>query len=67
MGKNPKKEENNVVAITRCCADGCTKRDTRANFCNEHFTWYKEGLITGEGHKAKDFDKKLQQYKARVA
>ncbi len=67
MSKNPKKEVNNVVALTRCCTEGCSKRDTRASFCEEHFMWYKEGLITGEGHKAKDFDKKLQQFKARAA
>jgi hypothetical protein len=66
MGKNPKKEDN-VVALTRCCTDNCAKRDTRAGFCDEHFMWFKEGLITKEGNKVKDFDKKIQQYKLRAS
>lgn len=58
---------NKVVAMTRCACDGCTKRDTRASFCDEHFMWFKEGLITKEGHKVKDFDKKHIAFKSRTA
>ena len=62
-----KKEKNNVIEFSRCIAEGCSKKDARAGFCEEHFMWFKEGLITAKGEKVKDFDKKMQQYKARVA
>ncbi len=52
---------NNVVTIERCCTEGCKSRASRAGFCNEHFLWFKEGLVTREGKKVKDFDQKHQQ------
>ena len=55
---------NNVVSIVvdRCKAEGCKSKATRAGFCEEHYLWFKEGLVTAEGHPAKDFDKKYQQF-----
>lgn len=55
---------NNVVSIVvdRCKVDGCKSKSTRAGFCEEHYTWFKEGLVTAEGHFAKDFEKKYQQF-----
>lgn len=55
---------NNVVAlvIDRCKAEGCKSKAHRAGFCEEHFLWFKEGLVTADGHFAKDFDKKYQQF-----
>jgi hypothetical protein len=51
-----------VVPITanKCLHDECKAKPDKAGFCSEHFTWYKEGLINGQGHKVPDFDKKWQ-------
>jgi len=64
------KKENQVpgqvisLASVKCQADGCKSKPTRAGFCEEHFDWFKAGLITKEGHRAMDFDKKYQHYLA---
>jgi hypothetical protein len=55
------------VLILKCACDGCTTRPTRAQFCDSHYLWFKEGLITKEGHKAKDYDKKYQHFMRRSA
>ncbi len=56
----------NVVSMAdyRCHADGCKAKSTKAGFCEEHFAWFKAGLITKEGVKAQDFEKKIYQYQA---
>lgn len=46
----------------RCKAESCNEKITRMDFCNEHFNWFKEGLITKEGERPKDFDKKYNAY-----
>lgn len=63
MSENKKLEKqvpNNVVALgpTKCTAEGCNKKPSKAGFCEEHFEWFKAGLITKEGAKAADFEKK---------
>lgn len=62
--KNQEKQipQNNVVSLQsmKCKAEGCKKKPERADFCSEHYLWFKEGLITAEGYHAKDFDKKYQ-------
>jgi len=60
----PGASTNNVVSIVidRCKAEGCKGKSTKAGFCDEHYTWFKEGLVTVDGHFAKDFDKKYQQF-----
>jgi hypothetical protein len=45
-----------------CLAEGCGKGSERAEFCTEHFQWFKIGLITKTGARAKDFDKKFMQH-----
>jgi hypothetical protein len=50
------------MASMRCKADGCNKKSSRADFCEEHFEWFKMGLITKEGKRAADFEKKFQQH-----
>ena len=57
----------NVVPFKaeKCVAEGCKKNPEKAQFCGEHFTWFKEGLITAEGQKAKDFDKKYNMWMQR--
>jgi hypothetical protein len=32
------------------------------NFCKEHYDWFKFGLITKEGKRPTDFDKKYTAY-----
>jgi hypothetical protein len=58
---------NNVIQLAahKCLADDCKSRPTLAGFCDEHYAWFKEGLITKEGHKAKDFDKKYYAFSRR--
>lgn len=52
---------NNVISLAahKCCAESCKAKPDRAGFCSEHYVWFKEGLLTLEGYKAKDFDKKF--------
>lgn len=60
--------KHNVVALPgMCLAEDCKKRSEKANFCMEHFDWFKEGLVTKEGRKPTDFDKKHFDYTRRLA
>ncbi|MCC7405398.1 MAG: hypothetical protein IT288_13450 [Bdellovibrionales bacterium] len=53
----------NVVSLPeRCPVEKCGKKPTRSAFCEEHFHWFKEGLVNRKGEKPKDFDKKYQHY-----
>lgn len=47
---------------TACKSQGCKKKSDKMDFCNEHYDWFKFGLITREGVKPIDFDKKYQSY-----
>ena len=54
---------NNVVAMpSQCGCEGCKKKADQMNFCAEHFDWFKFGLITKEGKRPSDFDKKFTAY-----
>ena len=61
----PKTQNNSAAPSTTgsgfCLADGCKKSTELADFCGTHFLWFKLGLITKRGAKAKDFEKKLSQ------
>lgn len=60
--------KSNVTALPgMCLAESCKHRSEKANFCMEHFDWFKEGLITKEGRKPTDFDKKHFDYTRRLA
>ena len=50
-----------------CHAEGCKKKTERIGFCNEHFLWFKAGLIKKDGTYPKDFDKKYIQYMRKAA
>jgi hypothetical protein len=56
-----------VVALSKCAADGCKKPTELMNFCKEHYDWFKWGLITKEGKRPVDFDKKYQAFMKRKA
>ncbi|HVK59901.1 MAG TPA: hypothetical protein VM432_00050 [Bdellovibrionales bacterium] len=61
-------QSDNVVAMpTRCACDGCSKKSELQNFCAEHYDWFKFGLITKEGKKPIDFDKKFMAFKKHAA
>ncbi len=66
-GSNQKGGNSNVIDLASklCCAEGCKKRTDVAEFCTEHFAWYKEGLINKKGVRPKDFDKKHQAFLQR--
>ncbi|MGE3973837.1 MAG: hypothetical protein AB7F59_04850 [Bdellovibrionales bacterium] len=51
----------NQTSVNKCLAD-CGKKPQVAGFCEEHFRWFKEGMITKEGKKPVDFDKKLLNF-----
>lgn len=51
----------------KCTAEECKKTPEKAGFCQEHYTWFKEGLITLQGQRAKDFDKKYHAWLRRKA
>jgi len=52
---------NNVIEMPKACPV-CGGKAHRAGFCNEHFLWFKEGLVNRKGEKPKDFDKKYQHF-----
>lgn len=57
---------DNVVAMTSTCLfEKCGKKAERMGFCDEHYMWFKEGLINKKGQKPSDFDKKYQDYLSR--
>jgi hypothetical protein len=58
---------NNVVTLSRCVSEGCGKKTERDTFCNEHFHWFKAGLINTKGKRPKDFDKKYRQFLQKKA
>ncbi len=74
-GKKPKqenhkheghKDNSNVVNMPiRCKTEGCSKKSEKAEFCAEHFTWFKEGLITKEGKRPVDFERKMYHFQNR--
>ena len=64
--KKPKQEMNNVVEMVKRCPV-CKGKEARAGFCEEHFMWFKEGLINRKGEKPSDFDKKYQSFMRKQA
>lgn len=63
--KNKPKGEapsDGAAVLNRCSVENCKKKAVRMNFCEEHYLWFKEGLVNKEGRKPKDFDKKYQNY-----
>ena len=62
--KIEKQVPNNVVSLSdhKCKFVECKSKPSRAGFCNEHFDWFKAGLITKDGLRAADFEKKFHAY-----
>lgn len=66
-GQQPAAGGNVIPLNTNCCVEKCGKKSTRMNFCEEHFGWFKEGLVNKKGERPSDFDKKFQAYSRRKA
>jgi len=68
--KEKEKEKANLTVVAggggttavKCQFVECKAHPKRANFCSTHFDWFKEGIITAKGERAKDFDKKMMWY-----
>jgi hypothetical protein len=61
------KPADNVVVLERCKAEGCKDKAEQMGFCKEHHDWFKWGMLTKEGKKPIDFDKKYQAFQKRKA
>ncbi len=61
------KSQSATAPADFCPTEGCKKPVERMHFCNEHFHWYKEGLINKKGMRPTDFDKKYQNYMRKKA
>ncbi len=63
-----KQMPSNVTQLRpeKCISEDCKKKPERAGFCEEHYFWFKEGLLTIDGYKAKDFDKKYHAWLRRT-
>jgi hypothetical protein len=64
MSKPKKPEGHGVAEINYCKCEGCKKTQARFTFCESHYDWFKFGLITKEGKKVSDFDKKWGHFEA---
>ena len=58
---------SNVLPLSRCSAESCSKKSEIMNFCNEHYAWFKFGLVNKEGKRPSDFDKKYTAYMKKKA
>lgn len=45
----------------------CGKKSAKMHFCQEHFMWFKAGLVNRRGEKPSDFDKKYQSFLRKEA
>jgi hypothetical protein len=61
------KENKGPVTADRCPVAECKSPVKRMHFCEEHFFWFKDGLVNKHGEKPTDFDKKFQNYKRKKA
>jgi hypothetical protein len=61
-----KKPEGTATVAEHCKCEGCKLPQSRLSFCEPHYDWFKFGLITREGKKVGDFEKKMGHYEAFV-
>lgn len=64
--KKPKEAKggDNVVHLQRCPV--CGQKPVKAGFCEEHFMWFKFGLVNKKGERPVDFDKKFMAFQKRI-
>lgn len=58
----PSAPKGSVNTKLGCLCLTCKEKDSRFNFCDEHFRQFKFGLITKSGEKVLDFEKKFEHY-----
>ena len=51
----------------KCKLEECKKGNQKFGFCLEHFEWYMEGVIRGDGRQPSDFKEKLSLWKRKKA
>jgi hypothetical protein len=51
----------------KCLAEECKKKQEKFGFCMEHYEWYMEGVLKGNGKKPSDFAEKLALFTKRKA
>ncbi len=62
----PQAQAPKVVAGTdKCKSDDCKKKQEKFGFCMEHYEWYMDGLIRGDGRKPSDFAEKFSVWQQR--
>lgn len=55
------------IAADSCVTEGCKLKSARAGFCDEHYSWFKAGLVTKDGRRPIDFEKKFFHFQNRRA
>ena len=65
MAKDKKVVE--AAGVEHCKCAGCKKTSARFTFCEEHYEWFKFGLISKAGQKVSDFDRKQEHFMAYLA
>jgi hypothetical protein len=59
------KKDQKVTEVTGknyCTAEGCKSNEWKFSFCGEHYEQFKFGLITKQGKKVSDYEKKIDHY-----
>jgi len=61
------KDNKQAVGQDRCKSEDCKKGNDKFGFCDEHYGWYMEGLIRGDGKKPSDFAEKYSLWQRKKA
>lgn len=64
MGKPGAEKKDEKVGPGHCTAVGCKATEKTFSFCEQHFDWFKFGLLKKSGERVMDFDKKVEHYNA---
>jgi len=49
----------------KCKSEECKKKQEKFGFCMEHYDWYMDGLIRGDGRKPVDFAEKFSHWQQK--
>lgn len=62
--KKKPQQASNVVEINfnQCLEEECKDKPKKLSFCMEHYHQFKFGVIGKDGHRPKDYDKKLMAF-----
>lgn len=56
-----------AASDNKCKFEDCKKGNQKFGFCAEHYEWYMEGLIRGDGRKPVDFQEKFALWQRKKA